>query len=277
MPGVFISYRREDSSAYAGRLYDRLSTHFGKDNVFMDVDSIELGFDFIEVLERTISTCDAVVVVIGKQWLTVTDSDGQRRLDDPEDLVRVEVAAALERKVRVVPALVAGARMPRSQELPQAIALLSRRNALEISDTAFHQSVKRLIEVLDKTPKPQPEPAPQPATPNPQPAPVPKKPYAGISRWRRALLLYRPRGSAGWVFMGWLFRIGTLHSAGFLCLMAGIGFNDHYARSHATFWEFLASFIAGTLLLRSLTSRIDKRAARKKAVAQSSSQVTAPN
>jgi hypothetical protein len=151
MPGVFISYRREDSSAYAGRLYDRLSTHFGKENVFMDVDSIELGLDFIEVLERTISTCDAVVVVIGKQWLSASDSDGHRRLDDPEDLVRIEVAVALDRKVRVVPALVGGGRMPRSQDLPQALALLSRRNALEISDgAAFHPSITRLIEVLDK-------------------------------------------------------------------------------------------------------------------------------
>jgi len=85
MPGIFISYRREDSSAYASRLYDRLSNHFGKDNVFMDIDSIEPGFDFIEVLERTISMCDTVIVVIGKQWLGVTDADGRRRLDIPEE------------------------------------------------------------------------------------------------------------------------------------------------------------------------------------------------
>jgi hypothetical protein len=150
MAGIFISYRREDSFAYAGRLYDHLASHFGKDSVFMDVDNIEPGLDFIEVLEQTVSSCDALVVVIGKLWLSATNEQGRRRLEDPDDLVRLEIAAALARKVRVVPTLVGGAHMPRAQDLPEAIASLSRRNALEISDLAFHQNVSRLIEALEK-------------------------------------------------------------------------------------------------------------------------------
>jgi hypothetical protein len=150
MPGIFLSYRREDSFAYAGRLYDHLANHLGKDNVFMDVDHIEPGLDFVEVLQQRVSSCDVLVAVIGKQWLTATDERGRRRLDDPEDLVRLEIAAALDRKIRVVPTLVGGAPMPRAHELPEALARLSRRNALEISDLAFHQSVGRLIDALDK-------------------------------------------------------------------------------------------------------------------------------
>jgi len=80
MPAIFISYRREDSIAYSGRLYDRLTAEFGKGQVFMDIDSIDPGADFIEVIEQTVAACDAVLVVIGKQWLTVADAQGRRML-----------------------------------------------------------------------------------------------------------------------------------------------------------------------------------------------------
>ena len=109
MPGIFISYRREDSCAYAGRLYDHLIEQFGKDRVFMDVDSIEPGVDFVEVLQNTVSSCDVLIAVIGQHWLTAADTEG-RRLDHPEDFVRVEISTALSRNVRVIPALVAGDR-----------------------------------------------------------------------------------------------------------------------------------------------------------------------
>ena len=128
MPGIFISYRREDSFAYAGRLYDHLANHFGKENVFMDVDNIAPGRDFVEVLQQTVSSCDALVAVIGKHWLTATDAEGRRRLDNPDDLVRLEIAAALDRNVLIVPVLVAGAQMPRAQDLPRALSSVSRRN-----------------------------------------------------------------------------------------------------------------------------------------------------
>jgi formylglycine-generating enzyme required for sulfatase activity len=150
MPAIFISYRREDSIAYSGRLYDRLITEFGKDQVFMDIDSIDPGADFIEEIERTVAACDAVLVVIGRQWLTVVDAQGRRRIENPADFVHLEVGTALSRKVRVVPVLVGGAQMPRSDELPEALAGLSRRHALDLPDTAFHQTLGRLIDSLRK-------------------------------------------------------------------------------------------------------------------------------
>jgi hypothetical protein len=132
---IFISYRRDDSGGWAGRLYDRLSQHFGRDNVFMDIDTIEPGLDFVEVIGQAVGSCDALIALIGKQWLTLTDDAGRRRLDDPEDFVRLEIAAALARNIRVIPALVQGARMPRSPDLPDVLRMLARRNAHEISDT----------------------------------------------------------------------------------------------------------------------------------------------
>ena len=148
---IFISYRRDDSAPYAGRLYDRLTARFGKGQVFMDIDHIEPGEDFVEVINRKVSACETAVVLIGKAWLSATDGEGRRRLDDPEDFVRLEVAAALQRKVRVVPVLVGGAAMPRMQQLPEPLALLSRRNAIEISDSHFHADVDRLIGALERS------------------------------------------------------------------------------------------------------------------------------
>src|SRR3954454_18329783 len=109
MAGIFISYRREDSIAYAGRLYDRLQAHFGDEQVFMDIDTLRPGEDFVEAIQRTVASCDALVAVIGRSWLMAQDQKGQRRLDDPEDFVRLEIAAALERGIRVIPALVGNA------------------------------------------------------------------------------------------------------------------------------------------------------------------------
>jgi hypothetical protein len=106
---IFISYRREDSSGWAGRLYDRLSQRFGGDNVFMDIDTIDPGLDFVEVIQQAVGSCDVLVALIGRHWLTSTDEQGQRRLENPEDFVRLEITAALERNIRVIPALLQGA------------------------------------------------------------------------------------------------------------------------------------------------------------------------
>jgi len=146
---IFISYRRDDSAGYAGRLYDRLSQHFGDDNVFMDIDTIPVGMDFVEVIEESVGSCDVLIALIGKQWLTITDAQGRRRLDNPEDFVRLEIKTALDRNILVIPALIRGASMPRSQDLPDVLQKLARRNALEISDR-FHPEVDRLIKELDK-------------------------------------------------------------------------------------------------------------------------------
>lgn len=151
MPGIFINYRREDSRADAGRLFDWLSGHFGKDRVFMDVaGSIEPGMDFDEVIEKAVTSCDALIVVLGKQWLTTTESTGRRRLDNPDDYVRLEIAKALQRNIRVIPVLVQEATMPSAEDLPEDLARLAKRQALEISDSRWDYDTEQLVKVLDK-------------------------------------------------------------------------------------------------------------------------------
>jgi beta-lactam-binding protein with PASTA domain len=152
MPGVFISYRREDSAGHAGRLFDRLSSHFGKDRVFMDVSDIEPGTDFVEAIDKAVGSCDVLVVVIGKEWLTCTDAAGRRRLENPSDFIRLETVTALRRNVRVIPVLVQGAAMPDADNLPEDLKNLARRQAVEISDTRWDSDVSRLVATLDRLP-----------------------------------------------------------------------------------------------------------------------------
>ena len=152
VPGrIFMSYRREDSAYPAGWLYDRLASHFGSDQVFKDIDSIELGDDFVEVITTAVGSCDVLLAVIGVQWLTITGQDGRRRLDNPADFVRLEIEAALARNVRVIPILVEGAWMPPADELPASLAKLTRRQALELSPSRFDADTRRLLRVLDRT------------------------------------------------------------------------------------------------------------------------------
>ena len=151
-PGrIFISYRRRETAYPAGWLFDRLADHFGRDQVFKDVDSIQLGDDFVEVITAAVGSCDVLLVLIGDRWLTITDERGRRRLDDPADFVRVEIEAALARNVRVIPILVEGARMPRADELPANLTKLVRRQALELSPSRFDFDIGRLLRVLDRT------------------------------------------------------------------------------------------------------------------------------
>jgi TIR domain len=138
MPGGFISYRRDDSGGYAGRLFDILSAQFGKENTYMDLDTIEGGDDFIAVIEAKINLSDVLLAVIGTRWLTVTEQNGARRLDNPGDFVRNEIGKALERGIRVIPVLVGGAIMPRADELPDDLRALSERQAVDIRDSHFH-------------------------------------------------------------------------------------------------------------------------------------------
>ena len=146
---IFISYRRADSAGYAGRIYDRLSAHFGVDAVFMDVDTIEAGVDFLEVLQNSVQSCDVVVVLVGRNWLTIKDETSKRRLDNPEDFVRIEIATALNRDIRVIPVLVDGAQMPSSAELPDNLKPLVRRNALQVNHHSFNANAHRLIAQLE--------------------------------------------------------------------------------------------------------------------------------
>jgi TIR domain len=152
VPGrIFISYRREETAYPAGWLYDRLADRFGAGQVFKDVDSIQLGDDFVEVITEAVGSCDVLLVLIGEEWLRITDEHGGRRLDDPDDFVRLEIEAALARKVRVIPILVDGARMPRADELPGSLARLVRRQYLELSPSRFEFDTSRLLRVLDWT------------------------------------------------------------------------------------------------------------------------------
>ncbi|MDQ4143826.1 MAG: toll/interleukin-1 receptor domain-containing protein, partial [Actinomycetota bacterium] len=146
--GVFISYRREDASGFAGRLHESLSQHFGTARIFRDIDTVQPGADFVDVISDSLASCGALVVIIGREW--IVDTKGRRRLDDPDDWVRLEVAAGIERDdVMVVPVLVEGTAMPSVQELPDVLAPLARRNALEVTDGRWKYDVQRLIECLE--------------------------------------------------------------------------------------------------------------------------------
>jgi len=149
MNGIFISYRRDDSAGYAGRLYDRLAGHFGPERVFMDVEGIAPGLDFVEAIEQAVSSCQVLIVVIGDEWATIADSAGRRRLDDAHDFIRLETGTALRRKIRVVPVLVGGAVMPRVDELPDDIKALTRRQAVEVNHKQWDASTGELIRALE--------------------------------------------------------------------------------------------------------------------------------
>ena len=152
VPGrIFMSYRREDTAYPACWLYDRLAGHFARSQVFKDIDSIELGDDFVEVITTAVGSCDVLLALIGDRWLTVTGQDGRRRLDNRDDFVRLEIEAALARDVRVIPILVEGARMPRADELPASLSKLARRHALELSPSRFDVDTGRLLRVLERT------------------------------------------------------------------------------------------------------------------------------
>lgn len=148
---IFLSYRRGETAYPSGWLYDKLAQHFGKGQVFKDIDSIQLGDDFVEVIDAAVARCDALLALIGPRWLTITDEGGRRRLDNPNDFVRLEIEAAITRNVRIIPILVEGARMPRNDELPPSLAKLARRHALELSPSHFDFDTSRLLDVLDRT------------------------------------------------------------------------------------------------------------------------------
>ena len=148
MRGIFISYRRDDAEGQAGRLFDDLSAHFGRDAVFMDVAGIKKGMDFRRIIDEHVTSCGVLLVMIGKRWLTATDAKGKRRLDDVNDFVRLETAAALSRDIPVVPVLVHDAVMPTEQELPDVLKDLAFRNGTELTHARWDSDVKLLIEDL---------------------------------------------------------------------------------------------------------------------------------
>lgn len=153
---IFISYRRADSGGWARSLHDKLEEQLGPGHLFRDV-AMQGGVDFHQHVESLLDRCEVLLAVIGKHWTSITDADGHRRLDNPDDLVRREIARALERPdVQVIPVLVDGAQMPTKHELPPDLAPLSRHQACELTDSRWDYDVetltRRLHEILGEKP-----------------------------------------------------------------------------------------------------------------------------
>ncbi len=201
---VFICYRRDETSAHAGRLYDAMVARFGEGNVFMDVE-LAPGVDFEERITEVVSGCVALLVVMGRNWVSSTNEDGSRRLEAPDDFVRLELQTALSNpRITPIPVLVHGAQMPRREDLPPELRPLARRNAIELSDGRWRYDVERLIDSLDgllpgsgvgrETQASEPEPRPEQSPTLPLPPPL---------GWRAALEGAAVAGVAG-LFGRWL-------------------------------------------------------------------------
>jgi hypothetical protein len=183
---VFISYRRDDTAANAGRLYDHLSNHFGEDNVFMDIDTIATGSDFTEAIRDALSRCNVMFVLIGRNWLSITDNSGRRRLDNPGDFVRLEIETAVRRGIRMVPVLIDGAEPPMAKDLPLSLQPLIKYQALQLTNIGFRSQVTRLLAVAEEAGTPV----------NPA--------QASLARWHLELL--RDEGSKKKTFRLWTAR-----------------------------------------------------------------------
>jgi hypothetical protein len=141
---IFISYRREGDAALAGRIADRLGNEFGSGHVFMDVDAMRLGFDFVEIINEEVAKCDVLLAVIGSRWLELLDTNKT----NPTDFVRIEIAAALKRKIPVIPILVDGTKIPPGDRLPEELQGLERRHALDLRNQSFRADMDRLVREL---------------------------------------------------------------------------------------------------------------------------------
>jgi hypothetical protein len=170
--GVFISYRRQDTGPYARLLYEELRRRLDSEQVFMDVDSIEVGVDFAEAIQHAVAACEVLLALVGPQWLTITDANGQQRLEDPDDTVRLEIEAALTRNIRVIPVLVDNTLMPQRQQLPESLAPFSRRNALELSYNRYGYDLGRLLEAIERVLGQRFAPVAATSTPPSMPAPA---------------------------------------------------------------------------------------------------------
>ena len=147
---IFINYRRGDEPGFTQALLGRLEQTFPPERIFIDVDNISPGEDFVQVLELQVEQCDTLLAVIGKGWLDATDERGSRRLDDPNDFVRIEIESALRHGKRVIPVLVHDARMPRADELPEGLRPLARRNAIRLTHERFRADVQGLVKALQQ-------------------------------------------------------------------------------------------------------------------------------
>jgi TIR domain len=188
---VFLSYRRDDAPDAVDRLYTSLAGRFGEDNVFIDIDRIDIGAPFAKIVNDWIARSDVLLAMIGRSWLGAVDDDGNRRLDDPKDYVRREIESALEREIRVVPVLIHGAKLPKEHELPSTLAPLLDRNAVELTRAYWDLDVERLGSAIDRIPLPPreassltetPKPAAPPSSFDASVPPTPVAPRKGVER-----------------------------------------------------------------------------------------------
>lgn len=226
-PRIFISYRRADSAGYAGRLYDALSMRFGDDRIFMDTDQIPIASDFRQVIADALAHTDLVLVLIGSSWLSLADKNGRRRLDDPVDLVRLEVIEALRRNARVLPVLIQGAQMPAAEDLPEPLAGLARIQALELSDRRWRADLEEFLSAVEREhwgSAEEPEPSP-PAPPTTKTTKVPA---------RKARPARAPVASKTWWGAGGAAAAVVLLVAILLAVRAGGGDGDATEETGAT-------------------------------------------
>jgi len=148
VPKLFISYRRKDNPYAAGRLYDHLVYDFGEESVYFDVPSNYGGIDFRKLIDYKIAECDAVIVVIGEKWLTLVDDEGSRRIDQPNDIVHIEIRSALDRGIPITPIFVGNGKIPKETELPEVLGDLCYRNGFEASFESFRTQVKVIITAI---------------------------------------------------------------------------------------------------------------------------------
>ena len=172
MPGkIFISYRRRDDPGGAGRLFDALNEAFEPGRLFLDVDSIEPGQDFVDVIEDRVAQSAVLLAVIGQHWVDASDDQGHRRLDNAQDYVRIEIESALKQNTRVIPVLIGDAKMPAAEVLPESIRKLARHNAVMLRYERFHDDIANLVGALKRAMGDAPAVAPTPP-PQPQAAPM---------------------------------------------------------------------------------------------------------
>jgi hypothetical protein len=150
MAGIFINYRRDDAPGVAGRLFDHLTRKFSRRSIFMDVDAMKPGMDFVRQLDTQVAQCGVLLAVIGPHWLDAKDHSGQRRLDSDNDYVRIELASALKRGIPVIPVLIDGAAMPPEDGLPDDLKSLVRRHALELRHTRFDADAIAITNALEE-------------------------------------------------------------------------------------------------------------------------------
>jgi hypothetical protein len=151
---IFINYRRGDEPGFTQALLSRLEEAFPAEGLFIDVDNIPPGEDFVRLLDTQVAQCDVLLAVIGNSWLDATDEHGGRRLDDPRDFVRIEIESALKQGKRVIPVLMHKARMPRREELPETLWPLAARNAVRLTHERFKADVEGLVKALQEVGKP---------------------------------------------------------------------------------------------------------------------------